>query len=225
MLHALNLTKLGIIQTLAYFRCKETVNEAKCLLGYFVLVSTTTESVFVYHSYCTSSKPNWLQVCSATPPDNMWLTCTYTSRPEDSGDDVDVDESAVRSYKVIQSCGHGEDIWKSTWNKRGNSNTCYYIWWEYYHCVKLANTCILLLDVWFYDTSNVTLLLHDLTYMSNLYLHKSCCLLVYPCGQVLRFGAAIQRRAESLVEKSCWSKEHNQASLDVNMEIWRNLML
>lgn len=64
---------------------------------------------------------------------------------------------------------------------------------------------------WFFNLRftiwNVTLLLHYLTYMSILHLHKSCCLLVYPFGQSLLFGTAVQQRAELLVKISCWSNQ------------------
>lgn len=69
------------------------------------------------------------------------------------------------------------------------------------------------------------LLLHVLTYMSILHLRTSCCLLVYPCAHPPRFGAVVRQGAESPLDTSCWQKEQKQASLNVNGDVCKNLML
>lgn len=80
------------------------------------------------------------------------ISCTYASWPEDSAALLwyelrihinrlalpDVDESAVRSYEVIQGCGHRENIWVSKQNRNNNhEDTVHIVWAALTHIMRL----------------------------------------------------------------------------------------
>lgn len=61
-----------------------------------------------------------------------------------------------------------------------------------------------------------------MTYVSTLHLHKACCLLVYPWGRPLQFGAVVPHRTGSPADNSCWPyrPEPRDRCLLVRMWMW-----